>query len=83
MLSKGFKDKAVAPKAKARISHPKMGGTSGLLASQGRGCVSSVTSLDTLDMIALRGRDPRVMKHHSPSHQWDIHRRSLFHHTPP
>ena len=51
------------------ISHPKMGATLGLLASQGRESVSSATSLDTLDEIALRGKDPRVMGHHSPSHQ--------------
>ena len=56
--------------AKARISHPKKGGTLRFLANQGRGCVSSVTSLGTLGGIALRGRDPRVMGHHSPSNQW-------------
>ena len=33
LLHEGFRDRAVAPKAKARINHPKMGGTSGLLAS--------------------------------------------------
>ena len=33
LLREGFRDKAAAPKAKARISHPKMGGTSRLLAS--------------------------------------------------
>ena len=44
---KGFRDRAVATRSKARISHPKMGGTSGLLASWGRECVSSATSLDT------------------------------------
>ena len=38
MLREGFRDGAAAPKAKARISHPKMGGPSGLLASQGREC---------------------------------------------
>ena len=47
LLIKGFIDRAVATRAKARINHPKMGGTSGLLASQGRECVSSATSLDT------------------------------------
>ena len=26
----------------------------------------------------LRDRDPGVMGHHNPSHQWDLHRRSLF-----
>ena len=69
MLFEGFRDMVAAPKAKARISHPKMGGTLGLLASQCKGCVSSVTNLDTLDGIALKGKDPRVMGHHSPSHQ--------------
>ena len=69
LLRKGFRDKAAATRAKAKISHPKMGVTSGLLASQCRECVSSVTSLDTLDGISLRDRDPRVMGHHSPNHQ--------------
>ena len=83
LLREGFKDRVVRPRAKAKISHLKMGGTSGLLASQGRGCVSSATCLDTLDGISLRGRDPRVMGHHSLSHQWDMHRSSLFRTTPP
>ena len=83
LLREGFKDRAAAPRAKARISHSKMGGTSGLLASQGRGCVSSVTNLDTLVKIALNGKDPKVMGRHSPSHQWDMHKRSLFLPTPP
>ena len=47
MLHEDFREKAVATKAKARISHPKMRDTSGLLANQGRECVSSATSLDT------------------------------------
>ena len=47
LLCVGFRDRAATLRAKARISHPKMGGTSGLLASQGRECVSSATSLDT------------------------------------
>ena len=42
LLHEGFKDRA-----KAKISHPKMGDTSRLLASQGRGHVSIATSLDT------------------------------------
>ena len=46
LLHKGFKDKAVTTKAMARISHPKMGDTSGLLASQGRECISNATNLD-------------------------------------
>ena len=47
LLHKGFKDRVAPIKAKARISHPKMGDTSRLLASQGRGHVSITTSLDT------------------------------------
>ena len=47
MLSEGFRDMAAATRAKARISHPKIGGTLGLLASQGRECVSSATNLGT------------------------------------
>ena len=78
-----FRYRVVTPKAKARINHPKMGGTSRILSSQGRGCVSSATSLDILDRIALRGRDLRVIGHHSPCHQWDMHRSSLFLPTPP
>ena len=78
MLLEGFRDRATTTKAKGKIIHPKMGGTSGLLDSQSRECVSSVTSLDNLYGIAIRGRDPRVMRHHNPSHQWDLHKRSLF-----
>ena len=78
LLCEGFRDRMSAPNAKAKISHPKIGGTSRLLAHQGRGCVSSATSLDTLDGIALRGRDPRVMGHHSSNHQWDMHKGNLF-----
>ena len=47
LLHEGFKDKVAAIKAKAKISHPKMGDTSGLLANQGRVYVSSATDLDT------------------------------------
>ena len=82
LLCEGFRDKAAATRAKARISHPKMRDTSRLLSSQGRECVSSATSLDTLDRIALRGRNPKVMGHHNPNHQWDMHRHSLFLLTP-
>ena len=52
-----------------RTIHPKRGGTSGLLASQARGRVSSATSLDTIGGIAPRDRDPRVMGNHSPNHR--------------
>ena len=68
MLHEGFRERAAATRAKARISHLKMGDTIGLLASQGREYVSNATSLDTLDRIALRGKDPKVMGHHNPSH---------------
>ena len=47
LLHEGFRDRAEATKAKARISHLKMGDTLRLLASQSRECVSSATSLDT------------------------------------
>ena len=47
LLFEGFRDRAAATRAKARISHPKMGGTSRLLDKQGRKCVSRATSLDT------------------------------------
>ena len=83
LLYEGLRDRVAAPRAKVRISYLKMGDTSGLIASQGRGCVSSATSLDTLDGIALKGRDPRVMGLHTPSHQWDMHRHSLFLPTQP
>ena len=71
-------DRAIATRVKAKVNHPRVGDTSGLLASQGRERVSIVTSLDTLDGIALRGRDPENTGHHSPNHQWDMRKRSLF-----
>ena len=46
-LYDGFRDWAIATKAKAKISHTKIGDTLRLLASQGRECISSATSLDT------------------------------------
>ena len=56
-------------RVKAKVNHLGVEDTSGLLASQGKERVSIVTSLDTLYEISLRGRDPRVMGHHSPNHQ--------------
>ena len=47
LLRKGFEDRAEAIRVKAKVNHPKMGDTSGLIASQGRGHVSIATSLDT------------------------------------
>ena len=47
LLHRGFRDKVAAIRAKARVNHPKIGDTLGLLASQGRGHVSIATNLDT------------------------------------
>ena len=47
LLRKGFRDRVVAIKAKAKVNNPKMGDTLGPLASQGRGHVSIAMSLDT------------------------------------
>ena len=82
LLLTNLRDRVVDTRAKAKVNHSGVGDTSGLLASQGRECVSIVTNLDTLDRIALKGRDARVMGHHSPNHQWDMHGRSLFILTP-
>ena len=46
LLRKGFKDKSVTIKAKARVNRPKMGKTIDLLDKLGRGHVSISTSLD-------------------------------------
>ena len=46
-LHMGFNDRAAVIRAKAKVNHTKMGETSRLLASQGRGHVSIATSLDT------------------------------------
>ena len=78
LLCRVFRDKASTIRAKARVKHPKMGGILGLLATQGRGHVSIAISLDTRNEIVLRGRNPGVMGHPSPSHQWDVRRLSLF-----
>ena len=55
---------------KNRTSHPKRGGTSGLLANRDKGLVSSATSPDTIYGIAPSDRDSNVMGHRSPNHQW-------------
>ena len=47
LLCKGFRDRVVTIKAKARVNHPKVGNASRILASQGREHVSIATSLDT------------------------------------
>ena len=33
---------------------------------------------DTLDGIAHRGKDLEIRGHHSPNHQWDMHKHGLF-----
>ena len=71
-------DRAVATRVKAKVNYTGVGDTSGLLLSQGREHVSIVTSLNTLDEITLVGRDLRNVGHHSPNHQWDMRKRSLF-----
>ena len=78
MLRTDLKARVVAIRAKAKVNHPGVGDTLELLASQGRERFSIATSLDTLEGIALRGRDPRVMEHHNPNHQWDMCGRSFF-----
>ena len=83
ILHKGFRDRAATIRAKAGVNHPKVGDILRLLVSQGRGHVSVATRLDTGNRIALRGRDPRVMGHLSPSQQWDVHKLNLFLPTPP
>ena len=68
MIRTNLKDRAVAIKAKAKVNHPRVGDTPELLASQGRERVSIATSLNILNGIAHRGRDPRDVGHHIPSH---------------
>ena len=82
MLCTDLRDKTTATRVEARINHPNMGDTSGLLASEGRECVSNATNLDTLDGISLRGKDLRVLGRRSPNHQWDRRGRSLLFLTP-
>ena len=69
-------------RAKAKVNHPRMGDTSELLASQGRGRVSIATNLSIIDGIARRGKDTRGKGHHSPNQQWDSHICSSFLLTP-
>ena len=61
-------------KAKVRADHLQVADLSRLTTSQGRGHASIAISLDTYGGIALRGRNPRVMGHLSPNHQWDVHK---------
>ena len=69
-LGLGKKQRTSVPRGSQGQDQPSQeGGTFGLLANQDRGCVSSATSLDTIDGIAPRDRDPRVMGHHSHNHQ--------------
>ena len=73
LFRKDFRDKAEVIRAKAKMGH---------LARRGRRHAITDTSLDTLEGIAHRGRDPRVMGHLSPNRQWDMHEHSLFLLTP-
>ena len=66
-----FGDRAVATRAKAKISCPRVENTSGILASWSRERVSTATILDTFDGIAHGGRDPKVVTHLNPNRQWD------------
>ena len=47
LLRRGFRDRVVAIRAKARVDHPKVGDISERLASQYREHVSIASSLDT------------------------------------
>ena len=64
MLLMDPRNKAVTTRAKAMVNHLGVGDTSELLASQGREHVSIATSLDILDGIVCKGRDPRDIGHH-------------------
>ena len=78
MFYTDLRHKAVTTKAKAKVNHPGVGDISELLASQDRERVSIATNLGIIDGIARRGRDTRGIGHHSPNHQWDLHRCSSF-----
>ena len=62
LFRKDIQDKAKVIRTKARMGH---------LVRQGRLCVISVDSLDTFDVIAHGGKNPKVMGHLSPNRQWD------------
>ena len=64
-------DRVVATKVKAKVSYPRVEGTSRFLASQSKERVSTATSLNTFDGITHKGRDPKVMGHLSPNRRWD------------
>ena len=85
LLYKDFRDSAIAikVKVKAKGDHLQVEDISGLTTRQGRGHVTIAINLETSGGIVLRGRNPRVMGHLSPSHQWDVHQCSLFRLTPP
>ena len=71
LFHKDLKDKAMATRAKAKISCPRVENTLGLLTNQSREHVTTATSLDTFDGIAHGGRNPKVMGHLNPNHQRD------------
>ena len=78
LLRMDLRDRVVATRAKAKVNHSGVGGTSVLIVSQGRCSVTIVTSLETKVGISLGDKDPRVMRHHSLRRQWDTHRHYLF-----
>ena len=82
MLCTDPRARAVTTRAKAKVNHLGVGDTSKLLVSQGRERVSITTSLDILDGIAHKGKDPRELGHHNPNYQWDSYRHSSFLLTP-
>ena len=82
MFHTDLRHRAVTTRTKTKVNHPGVGDTSELLANQGRELVSIATNLSIINGIARRGRDTRSMGHHSPNHQWDLHRCSLFFLTP-
>ena len=66
-----LRDRAVATRAKAKISCPGVENTLRHLASQSKERVSIATILDTFNGIAHGGKDPKVMGHLSPNHRWN------------
>ena len=82
MFCMDLRHRAVTTRAKAKVNHPGVGDTLELLTSHSRERVSIATNLGIIDEISCRGRDTRGMGHHSPNHQWDLHRCISFLLTP-
>ena len=73
-----IRDKAMAIKAMAKVNHPKMRGISGCYPVREKDMFPLPPTLTHEMGIVLIDRDPRVLGHPSPNHQWDIHRLNLF-----